>query len=121
MQRRHFINLLGGVAAWPLVTRAQQQAIPVIGYLSGFSPRPNLSDLGRDPFYQGLRETGYIEGQNVVFEYRWAEGHYDRLPALAADLVGRKVNLIVTMGGTPRGPGGERHNLDDPDRLHPCR
>jgi len=96
---------------------AQQKTMPVIGQLSTFSPPPDLSG----PFHQGLSETGYVEGQNVEFEYRWAEGHYDRLPALAADLVGRKVNLIVTMGGTPRGPGGERHNLDVPDRLHPCR
>ena len=101
MRRRDFISLLGSAAgALPLALHAQQEVMPVIGYLSSFSPTPNLSDLGGDPFHQGLSETGYVEGQNVAFEYRWAEGHYDRLPALAADLVGRKVDLIKTAGGT---------------------
>jgi putative ABC transport system substrate-binding protein len=102
MRRRELITLLGGAAvAWPFAARAQQKAMPVVGYLSSFSPPPNLGDLGRGPIHQGLGEMGYVEGQNMASEYRWAEGHYDGLPALAADLVSRKVDVIVTIGGTP--------------------
>src|SRR5215467_8363492 len=102
MRRRHFIiSLSGAISAWPFAARAQQKAMTVIGYLSLFSPPTNLGDLGHGPVHQGLSETGFIEGQNMVREYRWAEGHYDRLPALAADLVSRKVDLIVTIGGSP--------------------
>src|SRR3954452_7168778 len=94
MQRRRFITLLGGAAAtWPLSVRAQQKAIPVIGYLNTGSPDTNPPLLA--VFRQGLSETGYVEGQNLAVEYRWAAGHYHRLAALAADLVGRKVDLIV--------------------------
>jgi putative ABC transport system substrate-binding protein len=101
IRRRELVLLLSATITAPLSLRAQQKAMPVIGYLSSFSPPPNLGDLVRGPLHQGLTETGYVEGQNILFEYRWAEGHYDRLPALAADLVSRKVDLIVTSPGTP--------------------
>jgi putative ABC transport system substrate-binding protein len=75
--------------------------MPVIGWLSVFSPPANRGDLVRGAVHQGLSETGFIEGRNMATEYRWAEGHYDRLPALATDLVSRKVDLVVTIGGAP--------------------
>jgi len=101
MHRRRFIALLGGAIALPRVVAAQQKPLPVIGVLTIFSPPPNLAELVRNgPFAQGLSEAGFVEGQNVAIERRWAENHYDRLPALAADLVGRKVELILT-SGTP--------------------
>ena len=89
----------GSAAAWPLVARAQQQAMPVIGWLSSLSPeggKPNLA-----AFRKALADTGYVEGHNVQIEYRWANGNYDQLPAMAADLVGRRVALIATSGGEP--------------------
>jgi putative ABC transport system substrate-binding protein len=103
MRRREFVGLFGGAAAttWPFAANAQQSAMPVVGFLSSRSPAESASDLAA--FRHGLGQTGYFEGKNVTVEYRWAEGHYDRLPAMAAELVARQVAAIAAVGGEPSG------------------
>ena len=113
MKRRDFIGLLGGAAAWPLAARAQQPAMPVIGYLHSASPWQFTTD-----FLQGLREAGYVEHQNVLIEYRWARGAYERLPALAAELVALQVDVIFA-GGTPAARIAKTASIIKPARPIP--
>jgi putative tryptophan/tyrosine transport system substrate-binding protein len=98
MRRREFIAVISGAVTWPLVAHAQQP-MPVIGFLNAASPGPLRQQI--TAFLGGLKESGYVEGQNVAIEYRWAEGQYDRLPALVADLVKQRVSVIVSGGGAP--------------------
>jgi putative ABC transport system substrate-binding protein len=98
MRRRELMLLLGGTMTAARGLRAQQKAMAFVGYLNGGSPPLSV---GHGPVHQGLNEAGWVEGQNMAIEYRWAEDHYDRLPALAADLVSRKVDVIVAVAGTP--------------------
>jgi putative tryptophan/tyrosine transport system substrate-binding protein len=96
MRRREFVTLLGGAGAWPLVARAQQSAVPVIGYLSAHLPGPSAPLTGA--FRQGLKDSGYVEGENVTIIYRWAEGQWDRLPALATELLHQRLAVIAAFG-----------------------
>ncbi len=99
MRRREFIKIIGSAAVvWPLVARAQQPAMPVIGFLHSASPNPFAHLVAA--YRQGLKDSGYVEGENLAVEYRWAEGQFDRLPSLAADLVRRDVRLIAALGGS---------------------
>ena len=99
MKRRNFIGLAGGVAAWPLVARAQRPSVPLVGFLGATSPEGYMGFVSG--FQRGLKEAGFTDGDNVSILYRWAEGQYDRLPGLAADLVSRRVSVIVATGGLP--------------------
>jgi hypothetical protein len=100
MKRREFITLLGSASvAWPLAARAQQAAMPVIGFMSTRSPEESEYQL--EAFRRGLKDGGYVEGQNVAIEFRWARGQYDRLPEMAAELVSRRVSVLTAVGGDP--------------------
>jgi putative tryptophan/tyrosine transport system substrate-binding protein len=99
MRRRDFIALLGGAVAWPLAARAQQAAMPLVGFLSSLRAGDRANIVS--PFLQGLGQAGYVEGRNVTIDYRWADGQYERLPALAAELVRRPVAVLAAISGTP--------------------
>jgi len=99
IKRRDFVALLGGAVAWPVMGRAQQPAMPIIGFLSSRSPAESTAVVAA--FRQGLRETGFVEGRNLAIAFRWAEGHYDGLPVLAADLVNLRVAVLLAAGGPP--------------------
>jgi putative ABC transport system substrate-binding protein len=117
LKRREFITVLGGAVAWPLAARAQQAPIPVVGFLSTLSP--SVANVQLDGFIQGLNEAGYVENRNIAIEFRWAEGHYDRLPGFTADLVERRVAVI--MAGGPPAARCKSGNGDDPYCFHQWR
>lgn len=110
MRRREFITLVGGATVWPLTGRAQNPATPTIGFLNGASPKAYAQNVAA--FLQGLKEANYIAGQNVAIEYRWAEGQYDRLPRMAADLVNRQVTVVVA--NTPAAPAAKAATTNIP-------
>jgi putative ABC transport system substrate-binding protein len=123
IRQRELVPVLGSAMMTARILRAQQKAMPVIGFLGSSSPGPNVA-----AFSQGLSDIGYVEGQNLAIEYRWAEGHYDRLPPLAADLVGRKVDVIIAMGGIPSALAAKNATstipivfLVSPGRIRPRR
>src|SRR6202011_1436240 len=115
MRRREFISLLGGAVAWPLAARAQQPGMPVVGFLSIASPAPFAHLV--PALRRGVQDAGFVEGRDVAVEYRWAEGRYDRLPELAADLVHPQVAVIVTSGGDNPSLAAKAANHHDPDRV----
>ena len=106
MRRREFLGVLGGVAAWPLGARAQQSALPVVGFMSGRSASDSVHLVAA--FREGLSEAGFVDGQNVLIEFRWANGQYDQLPALAAQLVSRPVAVLLGVGGDPSAIAAKR-------------
>jgi putative tryptophan/tyrosine transport system substrate-binding protein len=116
MRRRDFITLVSSVATWPLAARAQRSAMPVIGFLHSGSAGPSSTNLAQ--FRRGLSETGFVEGNTVIIDYRWAEDRFDRLPALATELVGRNVSLIGVGGGDIAALAAKSATNDDEDRCH---
>ena len=114
MKRREFITLLGGAAIWPVAARAQERALPVIGILSPRSPTVDLPLI--EVIREGLNDTGFAEGRNFAIDYRWADGQFDRLAGLAADLVRRQVAVIVAIGGEVAGRAAKAGDRDHTDR-----
>jgi len=116
IRRREFIAGLGA-AAWPVVARAQQAAVPVVGFVNSGSADTSAGFVAA--FRKGLGETGYVDGQNVIVEYHWLEGQYERLPDIMAELVRRHVAVITTWGD-PTAPRGQGCDCDNPDRVRRC-